>query len=74
MDEKYILLSNSCKLGKGYVRSCIYDIIRNDLFLIPNSLTNLIETDSHLTIGEIKKKFENQDEIINDYISFFTRK
>lgn len=72
MDESFnFKLYANCVLCRGFSRSAIYDLQKNVVHLIPNSLYQLLVEYGKLTPAEIKKVFQNEhDEIIDDYFNF----
>ena len=70
LDTPFKLFAN-CFIVKGYNRSTICDLQRNDVRTIPNDLYDLLKDHEGKTINEIKKIFNNEfDEIIYEYFQF----
>jgi len=66
----YRIIAN-CIPVKGFKRSVICDLHRNDIKFIPNDLYNVLSETQGKTIREIKKKYDNlYDDIIDDYFKF----
>lgn len=66
---KHLLLYENCQIVKGLFRSCIYDLTRNDLYLVPNSLAAVFEMSRHKNCDEVVKLVSSKS-IFNEYASF----
>lgn len=70
-EKKYILLFQNCLSVKGYRRSAIYDLYKNDYYLIPNALHFMLLESKTLSIDEIKSKYGSEKvTYIDEYIQF----
>jgi len=70
-----VKLFSNCIPVKGYNRSLIIDLQRNEFALIPNSLYDILKKYDGKSINEIKKAFDNKfDEIIDEYYIFLFSK
>ncbi|MFD2568834.1 grasp-with-spasm system SPASM domain peptide maturase [Pseudotenacibaculum haliotis] len=66
-----IKLFANCIPVKGAKRSVICDLQRNELYIIPNDLYEILILHSNKTIIEIKKLYNNEyDETIDEYFVF----
>lgn len=64
-------LFSSCIPVKGASRSCILDLQRNDIHLIPNSLYDIITNNNgNIDFNFLLKNYANMEDIINEYKSF----
>lgn len=60
-----------CLLVKGYHRSAIYDLGRNDFYLIPNSLHEMLSSCEGLSHHEIYSHYESGDKtVLDEYFEF----
>jgi SPASM domain peptide maturase of grasp-with-spasm system len=69
---RHLILYENCQLVKGVFRSCIYDLTRNDLYLVPNSLAAVLEISRDKNCDEVLKLVSNKS-IFNEYVSFITQ-
>ncbi|GAA0743168.1 grasp-with-spasm system SPASM domain peptide maturase [Gaetbulibacter jejuensis] len=68
-----LVLHSNCLLVKGYSRSIICDLGRNNIKLIPNSLYEILNNHKGQTIEEIKTFYNHQhDEVIDEYMDFLS--
>ncbi|HNW99209.1 MAG TPA: grasp-with-spasm system SPASM domain peptide maturase [Bacteroidales bacterium] len=77
MKRNIIKFFTNCIPIKGYSRSIIYDIQRQDADYIPNSLYEIMLDCDGCTIDDIKLKYCKNDiekEIIDEYFSFLKSK
>lgn len=51
--QKHLILYENCQLVNGQVRSAIYDLTRNDLYLIPISFGKVLEMSKYKTCDEM---------------------
>lgn len=73
--NKIFNLFANCKLVKGYSRSVICDLQRNEIYPIPESLYNILEYSGHKNIEDIYKMYgEENRETIHEYFEFLTNK
>ncbi len=71
MNDKIIMLCSDCKVVKGYRRSAIYDLGRNEFKFIPNSLACIIEYFHKNPFNKLLSTFsKDEQKIINEYLSF----
>lgn len=71
MDNSYFRLYACCLPVRGAKRSMVCDVQRNDFYLIPNGLYDILTTHRAQPIGEIKAAYQNQyDETIEEYYDF----
>lgn len=71
MNEKTLLLFEDCKVVKGYRRSAIYDLCRNEFKFIPNSLAQIITDFKGKTVGKLLSSFSSDDQpVIKEYLHF----
>lgn len=73
---KVLRLYSDCIPIKGYNRSIIYDLTREDFEFIPNSLHELLIKYEGKSRYEIQNNFQNQEEltILEEYFSFLEEK
>ena len=63
-----------CEMVKGFRRSLIYDLQRDNSIFIPNILFDIIKKNPNKTLAEIKRCFDNKyNDIIDDYFSFLEK-
>ncbi len=74
LSNMYFKLFANCKLVAGRRRSAIYDLQRELLYHIPNTLANIIKTFEGKKIGEVYKKFGDQSTVVNEYFNFLIEK
>lgn len=68
MNDKIIMFCADCKVVKGYRRSAIYDLSRNEFKFIPNSLAFIIENFHKKTLSTLFSAFSKDEQnIINEY-------
>ena len=66
------MLFTDCKIVKGFKRSAIYDLGRNEFKFIPNSLADILVEFNRKTIQELLSAFSEEDQkIIKEYLDFF---
>lgn len=69
--EQLLILFESCFPVKGYNRSTIIDLNRQQSYFIPNSLYDLLIKHKNKSLGEVKKLYNDQEsKIIRDYFRF----
>jgi SPASM domain peptide maturase of grasp-with-spasm system len=69
MSKEYLNLFANCIPVKGYKRSIICDLQRQQYKFIPNSLFFLLQNEfSKMPVNDIFEKYENK--IVNEYIEF----
>jgi len=69
--SKIYRLFAPCIPVKGYCRSIIADINRHKIFLIPNSLYEIIEQNKNNTLFQILREFKKEDKpILIEYFNF----
>ncbi|MFY8188681.1 MAG: grasp-with-spasm system SPASM domain peptide maturase [Flavobacterium sp.] len=70
--DNFFKLHTNCKITKGYSRSIIQDIQRQDFVFIPNSLVDVIEyLKEKKTINQVKEIFLNKEnDTIDEYLLF----
>jgi hypothetical protein len=72
--DKNALLFSCCVAVKGNQRSLVADLQRSSFEFIPNSLFDILASESK-SISSIKAQFNNQyDEVINEYFAFLEEK
>lgn len=71
MNDKRIMLFTNCKVVKGFKRSAIYDLGRNEFKFIPNSLADILSKFNRKTISELFLNYSEEDHgIIKEYLDF----
>ncbi|MDX2304584.1 MAG: grasp-with-spasm system SPASM domain peptide maturase [Microscillaceae bacterium] len=71
MQNKYFKLFTCCKIVKGYGRSLICDLQRNQYHFIPNKLVEILNFHANHTIGDIQKIYGQENEArIEEYFHF----
>lgn len=70
MNDQFFKLFANCIPVKGYKRSIVYDLQRNDFSFIPNELFELLTEYKHLSITELKELYPDDVETIDEYYSF----
>ncbi|MFO7969426.1 MAG: grasp-with-spasm system SPASM domain peptide maturase [Candidatus Izemoplasmatales bacterium] len=75
LNSSYFILFANCIPVKGATRSTICDLQRNKFLYIPNELYQILTEYNHLSIQEIKVKYNNKyDNIIDEYFQFLLNK
>ena len=64
--ENYFQLFSNCVPVKGYNRSIIIDVQRNDYFFITNDLFEILTDKTNKNISEIKRKYNNKSRMSGD--------
>lgn len=74
MSSVFKLFAN-CIPVKGYSRSIIYDLQRNEFHFIPNSLFEILEKFDGESIERIKEEYNQEyNEVIDEYFDFLENK
>lgn len=72
--NKSFKLFSNCIPVKGFNRSVLCDLQRNDLKLIPNDLYDILKNHEGKTIEEIKSIFKHEyNDIIDEYFEFLIK-
>ncbi|KGE12744.1 grasp-with-spasm system SPASM domain peptide maturase [Sphingobacterium deserti] len=70
-NEVYFKLHACCVPVKGAYRSCLYDLQRRSLELIPNEMTDLLEELRTYPIKQLKEQYDKSEcEVIDEYLQF----
>lgn len=72
IDNKHFALYPCCIVVDGKTKSAIYDLQRENFWLIPQALAHLLKHDKNLSVSEIKKKYPGNDNAINEYMRFLS--
>lgn len=59
--NSYVKFFTCCKIVKGYKRSIVYDLPRNEYCFIPNSLSDIFLSDHAFTINDVKGQYAKED-------------
>lgn len=71
-DNKLFALYPCCVVVDGKTKSAIYDLQRENFWLIPHALAHLLKHDKHLSVSEMKKKYHGNDTAIDEYMRFLS--
>ncbi|CEJ68527.1 hypothetical protein [Chryseobacterium oranimense] len=72
-NDTFVHLFSCCIPVKGYQRSAIYDIQREDIELVPNTMIEFLNYIHGKKRSEILKEFES-DKTAKDYLAFLEKK
>lgn len=73
MSDKYIQLFPCCKIVRGKQKDAIYDLQREEYYLVPHSLTNVLEEAKSLSWEQLLIKYRTEREILNEYLDFLNK-
>ena len=74
LNNKYFVLFANCMPVKGYKRSIVCDLLRNKYVFITNDLYKILKEYKNLSIGDIKKKYNNEyDNFIDEYFQYLLK-
>lgn len=71
--NKPFLLFANCVIVKGYKRSSILDLHKQEYHLIPNSLADIIKRHEGKTINDIKLIYYESVNVIDEYFSYLKK-
>lgn len=71
--KQYINIFPCIKLVKGYNKAALYDLQREEYYLIPLSMCRIIEFLKDKTIEDLKSEDERHIEYIDQYIKFLIK-
>ena len=74
MDKQYLRQLGLYISVKGYFQGLIVDLKGQDFSIVPNSLIDFIEESKSMTINNIREKYADDQEIINEYAEFLLSK
>lgn len=75
MSKKVFRLFSNCILTEGVSRSLIVDLQKENYYLIPNDLQQILTIDRNHTLEEIYDKYDSEDtETIKEYFDFLVEK
>lgn len=72
-NNKYIQLFPCCKIVQGKLKDAIYDLQREEYYLIPHSLTKILEESQYLSLKELQFKYKSNIKIFNEYLDFLNK-
>lgn len=70
----YIQLYPCCKIVKGKDKDAIYDLQREDYYLIPHSLTRILEESSDIPWQQLKKRYKDEGNTLQSYLDLLLNK
>jgi SPASM domain peptide maturase of grasp-with-spasm system len=70
INKKYFKLYSHCIPVKGFMRSTICDLQREDIYYVPNSLAELFISYNEHTWEEIKGKHSDNEEVLDEYLDY----
>lgn len=71
MVNNFFKFHSSCVSVKGVNIGNIYDLCRGNLYSLPNSILDLFEEYSSKGLSKLMDDYDEQKEIINNYLDFF---
>ncbi len=72
--NSYFRLFSNCRLIKGYSRSAIYDLQREELYQVPNSFFELLSSANSKKIQDIYHEYPEESETLDEYFDFLLSK
>ncbi|AZA53286.1 hypothetical protein [Chryseobacterium sp. G0201] len=72
-NNKYISFFSCCILVKGFERSAIYDIQRENIEFVPNTLINFVEDIRGQKVSDVLEEYQLH-ETAKEYLSFLEKK
>lgn len=72
MDFNYILYPD-CILVKGAMKSAIYDLTRNKILFIPNTLYQILFEFNGFPLNILKGIYEGEEDTLNEYLEFLLK-
>ncbi len=68
--DRYFKLFSNCRIIKGASSSAIYDLQREELFQIPNSFLEILNSSGSEKIEDIYSKYPEESETLDEYFGF----
>ncbi|WP_340077268.1 grasp-with-spasm system SPASM domain peptide maturase [Leptobacterium sp. I13] len=68
--NKYIRFYDSCIPVKGVQRGVIYDLQRDNLYFIPNSVIEMLTGNVNNKISSIYREYSSQESLIDKYLNY----
>jgi len=70
INKKYLILFSSCLLSKGASQAIVFDMQRNDVKIVPDTLINIIEDAKNIDLEELYSKYADSKNVLDQYINF----
>ncbi len=69
-NKKYLIPFASCLFAKGASQAIMFDSQRNNIKIIPDTLVDFVNEAQNISIEEIKEKYVESIDVVNEYINF----